>query len=82
MSTKIRINVNTRSLARLITLLGNATMLAANSYLIGRSFTDHIRDRKRERIMSSLEIASQALGTLASVSNVVINTIESNAKKP
>ena len=76
---KLRFNLNSRSLARAITLLSNTAVLANNSYLIGRSVIDSYRDRKRERVLENLEVISQTLGSLASLSNVISNVLDENA---
>ncbi len=78
-ATKLQFNLNSRSLAKAITLLSNSVVLATNSYLIGRSIVDHYRDRKRERVLESLEVISQTLGSLATLSNVISNVLDENA---
>ena len=79
-ATKLRLSLNSRSLAKAITLLSNSVVLATNSYLIGRSIVDHYRDRKRERVLDSLEVISQTLGSLATLSSVISNALDENAK--
>jgi len=76
---KLRFNINSRSLARAITLVSNSAVLATNSYLLGRSVIDSYRDRKRERVLENLEVISQTLGSLASLSNVISNVLDENA---
>ncbi len=76
--TKLRFNFNSRSWAKAVTLLSNSAVLATNSYLIGRSVIDSYRDRKRERVLENLEVISQTLGSLASLSNVISNVLEDN----
>ncbi len=77
--TKLRFNINSRSLSKAITLLSSSAVLATNSYLIGRSVVDSYRDRKRERVLENLEVISQTLGSLASLSNVISNVLDENA---
>ena len=79
-ATKLRLSLNSRSLAKTITLLSNSVVLATNSYLIGRSIVDRYRDRKRERVLESLEVISQTLGSLATLSSVISNALDENAK--
>ncbi len=79
-ATKLRLSLSSRSLAKAITLLSNSVVLATNSYLIGRSIVDHYRDRKRERVLESLEVISQTLGSLATLSSVISNVLDENAK--
>ena len=78
--TKLQFNLSSRSLAKAITLLSNSVVLATNSYLIGRSIVDRYRDRKRERVLESLEVISQTLGSLATLSSVISNALDENAK--
>ena len=79
-ATKLRLSLSSRSLAKAITLLSNSVVLATNSYLIGRSIVDRYRDRKRERVLESLEVISQTLGSLATLSSVISNVLDENAK--
>ena len=79
MATKLRINLSSGSLAKSMTLISNSLVLATNSYLLGRSVVDHFRDRKRERILENLEIISQTLGSLGSLSRVITNVLGENA---
>ena len=76
---KLRFNLNSRSLSKAITLLSSSAVLATNSYLLGRSVIDSYRDRKRERVLENLEVISQTLGSLASLSNVITNVLDENA---
>ena len=78
-ATKLRFNINSRSLSKAITLLSSSAVLATNSYLIGRSVVDSYRDRKRERVLENLEVISQTLGSLASLSNVISSVLDENA---
>ena len=79
MATKLRINLSSGSLAKSMTLISNSLVLATNSYLLGRSVIDHFRDRKRERILENLEIISQTLGSIGSLSKVITNVLDENA---
>ena len=79
MATKLRINLSSGSLAKSMTLISNFLVLATNSYLLGRSVLDHFRDRKRERILENLEIISQTLGSIGSLSKVITNVLDENA---
>ena len=77
--TKLRFNLSSGSLSKAITLLSSSAVLATNSYLLGRSVVDHYRDRKRERILENLEIISQTLRSIGSLSKVISNVLEENA---
>ena len=77
--TKLRFNLNSRSLAKSMTLISNTVVLATNSYLIGRSVLDSYRDRKRERVLENLEVISQTIGSLASLSNAISNVLDEHA---
>ena len=79
MATKLRINLNSGSLAKSMTLLSNSLVLATNSYLLGRSVVDHFRDRKRERILENLDVISQTLGSIGSLSRVITNVLDERA---
>ena len=79
MATRLRINLSSGSLAKSMTLLSNSLVLATNSYLLGRSVVDHFRDRKRERILENLDVISQTLGSIGSLSRVISNVLDENA---
>ena len=79
MATKLRINLNSGSLVKSMTLISNSLVLATNSYLLGRSVVDHFRDRKRERILENLDVISQTLGSIGSLSRVITNVLDERA---
>ena len=79
MATKLRINLSSGSLAKSMTLISNFLVLATNSYLLGRSVIDHFRDRKRERVLENLDVISQTLGSIGSLSRVISNVLDENA---
>ena len=79
MATKLRINLSSGSLAKSMTLISNSLVLATNSYLLGRSVVDHFRDRKRERVLENLDVISQTLGSIGSLSRVITNVLDENA---
>ena len=79
MATKLRINLSSGSLAKSMTLISNSLVLATNSYLLGRSVVDHFRDRKRERVLENLDVISQTLGSIGSLSRVISNVLDENA---
>ena len=68
-------------MAKSMTLLSNSLVLATNGYLLGRSVADHYRDRKRERILENLEIISQTLGSIGSLSRVISNVLDENENR-
>ena len=77
--TKLRFNLSSGALSKAITLLSSSALLATNGYLIGRSVIDHLRDRKRERVLAELELLSQTLASLASLSKVITNVLDEDA---
>ena len=79
MATKLRINLSSGSLAKSMTLISNSLVLATNSYLLGRSLIDHFRDRKREHVLENLDVISQTLGSIGSLSRVISNVLDENA---
>ena len=79
MATRLRINLSSGSLAKSMTLISNSLVLATNSYLLGRSVVDHFRDRKRERVLENLDVISQTLGSIGSLSRVITNVLDENA---
>ena len=79
MATKLRFNLSSGSLAKSMTLISNSLVLATNSYLLGRSVVDHFRDRKRERVLENLDVISQMLGSIGSLSRVISNVLDENA---
>ena len=76
MATKLRLNLNSGSLAKSMTLLSNSLVLATNSYMLSRSVIDHFRDRKRERVLENLDVISQTLGSLGALSKVITNVLD------
>ena len=79
MATKLRINLSSGSLAKSMTLISNSLVLATNSYLLGRSVIDYFGDRKRERVLENLDVISQTLGSIGSLSRVISNVLDENA---
>ena len=76
MATRLRINLSSGSLAKSMTLISNSLVLATNSYLLGRSLIDHFRDRKREHVLENLDVISQTLGSIGSLSRVISNVLD------
>ena len=79
MATKLRINLSSGSLVKSMTLISNSLVLATNSYLLGRSVIDYFRDRKRERVLENLDVISQTLGSIGSLSKVISNVLDEHA---
>ena len=79
MATKLRFNLSSGSLVKSMTLISNSLVLATNSYLLGRSVIDYFRDRKRERVLENLDVISQTLGSIGSLSKVISNVLDEHA---
>ena len=77
--TKLRFNLSSGALSKAITLLSSSALLATNSYLIGSSVINSYRDRKRERVLADLEVLSQTLKSLASLSQVITDVFDEDA---
>lgn len=75
MSTKLRVNVNHRSLISLGELISNSVILGANAFLIGSSITNAIRSKKQERLRTSLELSCEAASAMAGLTKVIIEGI-------
>ena len=75
MSTKLRVNVNGRSVISLIELVSNSVLLGTNVYVIGTSINNAVRLKKEERIRTNLELSGEAASALASLTKVVVEGI-------
>lgn len=75
MSTKLRVNVNHRSLISLGELISNSVILGANAFLIGSSITNAIRSKKQERLRTNLELSCEAASAMAGLTKVIIEGI-------
>ena len=73
--TKLRIRVNTSSLVKIVGLMSNSVMLAANAYLIGSGIHNSIRVRKQARIQDNLQTTAELASAIAGLTRVVTDTI-------
>ena len=75
-SKVLRINVNSRAAIKLASLVSNSVILVANAFLVGSSIHGRWRDRKREHIASTLQIAAEVANAAATLTKVITETIE------
>lgn len=75
-SKKIRITWTSQSLPKLVELLANGTLLASNAFLVGSSMRDQLRDRRRQRMVSGFQVASEIAAALAALAKVIGSTLE------
>ena len=80
-STRLRMNVSTRSLSQVAGLVSNSVILAANAYLLGSSLALRFRERKRERTSQTLEMGAQIANAVAGLTKVVVETIENGQRR-
>ena len=74
---KLKINVNLGSIVKATSIIANSTVLAINTYTFGKNMSDHIRQRKVERIQTNLEL----LATMAQAASSLADSISSSIEK-
>ncbi len=75
MTTKIRFNVNTQSVAKTASLISNGVLLTANASLIGSGFSNSFRERKSQTRNQNLQLTAEIASAVASLTKVVTDTI-------
>ena len=76
MNTRLRLNINLRSITKLASLVSNSVILAANAYLVGSGLRQQLRNNQRERIAGNLQLAAEIATATASLAKVITETIE------
>ncbi len=72
----LKINISSRSAAKLASLLSNAVLLASNTYLIVSSLQEEVRSRRRQRLTGGFQVAVEVAGALAALTKVVSEVLE------
>jgi hypothetical protein len=78
---KLKINLNSNAITKTAGLISNSVMLTANAFLIGSGFSNYFRDRKRERITTSLQVTAEIASAIAGLTKVVTETLEQHHEK-
>lgn len=74
---KIKFKANLGSIVKATSIIANSTVLAINTYTFGKNMSDHIRQRKVERIQTNLEL----LATMAQAASSLAGSISSSIQK-
>ena len=74
---KIKFNANLGSIVKATSIIANSTVLAINTYTFGKNMSDHIRQRKVERIQTNLEL----LATMAQAASSLADSVSSSIEK-
>ena len=74
---KWRFTANLGSIVKTTSILANSTVLAINTYTFGKNMSDHIRQRKVERVQTNLEL----LATIAQAASSLAESISSSIEK-
>ena len=77
---RLRININTRALTRTASLISNTVVLTANAFLIGSGISNRFKDRKRERVLETLEMGAQIANVVAGLTKVIVETLDRGQK--
>ena len=73
---KLKININSNAITKAAGLISNSVMLTANAFLIGSGFSNYFRDRRRERITTSLQVTAEIASAIAGLTKVITETLE------
>ena len=74
---KWRVTATLGSIVKTTSILANSTVLAINTYTFGKNMSDHIRQRKVERVQTNLEL----LATIAQAASSLAESISSSIEK-
>lgn len=77
---RLRINLNTRAITRTASLISNTVVLTANAFLIGSGISNRFKDRKRERVLETLEMGAQIANVAAGLTKVIVETLDRGQK--
>ena len=74
---KLKFNGNLGSIVKATSIIANSTVLAINTYTFGKNMSDHIRQRKVERVQTNLEL----LATIAQAASSLADSVSSSIEK-
>ena len=73
---RIKFNANLGSIVKTTSIIANTTVLAINTYTFGKNMSDHIRQRKVERVQTNLELLATIAQAMSSLAGSVSSSIE------
>ena len=73
---RIKFNANLGSIVKTTSIIANSTVLAINTYTFGKNMSDHIRQRKVERVQTNLELLATIAQAMSSLAGSVSSSIE------
>ena len=74
---KLIFKANLGSIVKATSIIANGTVLVINTYTFGKNMSDHIRQRKVERIQTNLEL----LATIAQAASSLAGSVSSSIEK-
>ena len=74
---KLKFKANLGSIVKATSIIANSTVLAINTYTFGKNMSDHIKQRKVERIQTNLEL----LATMAQAASSLADSVSSSIEK-
>lgn len=74
---KLKFKANLGSIVKATNIIANSTVLAINTYTFGKNMSDHLRQRKVERVQTNLEL----LATIAQAASSLAGSISSSMEK-
>ena len=76
MGQLFRVNINSRALSRMASIVSNTVILSANSYLIASNLKNAIAERKRNRTVENLQLTAEVASAVAGLTKVVTDNLD------
>ena len=73
---KLIFKANLGSIVKATSIIANGTVLVINTYTFGKNMSDHIRQRKVERMQTNLELLATIAQAMSSLAGSVSSSIE------
>ena len=73
---KLIFKANLGSIVKATSIIANGTVLVINTYTFGKNMSDHIRQRKVERVQTNLELLATIAQAMSSLAGSVSSSIE------
>jgi hypothetical protein len=77
--SRLRINLNSHSIAKSANIISNGLLLVSNTYLIGSSFRNNIQERRSQRIADNLQLTAEITSAIAGLTKVITSTLETSS---
>jgi hypothetical protein len=74
----LRINYSPNSIVKIASIISNAVMLAANTYLLASNIKNNMDSRRQSRITENLQLTADVSSAIGGIAKVITEVSEKN----